>query len=229
MKEANLTKDYYISQKRFGNDIKRQKSFVIEKQYIQSLFHKRSLENLKILDIGCSTGEFIKSVFGDGQEIFGIEPSEFASDIASKNGIKIINDISEEDNFDLIIYRGTIQYIPNPFESIMKTHRALKNKGKIIFLATPNTRSLYYLLFKTLPFLEDDLMYWVPSDICLKRTLENFGFINVELKYPYFKTPYSQPLLDLLRFFVKIFTNRGKFAFPGNSISVSAEKNDKPI
>ena len=152
MKEANLTKDYYISQKRFGNDIKRQKSFVIEKQYIQSLFHKRSLENLKILDIGCSTGEFIKSVFGDGQEIFGIEPSEFASNIASKNGIKIINDISEEDNFDLIIYRGTIQYIPNPFESIMKTHRALKNKGKIIFLATPNTRSLYYLLFKTLLF-----------------------------------------------------------------------------
>ena len=224
MKDANLTKDYYVSQKRFGNDIKRQKSFVIEKQYIQSLFYKRSLENLKILDIGCSTGEFVKSVFGDGKEIFGIEPSEFARNIASKNGIKIINDISEEDNFDLIIYRGTIQYIPNPFESIMKTYKALKTKGKIIFLATPNTRSLYYLLFKTLPFLEDDLMYWVPSDICLKRTLENFGFVNVKLKYPYFKTPYSQPLLDLLRFFIKIFTNRGKFAFPGNSISVSAEK-----
>ena len=115
MKDANLTKDYYVSQKRFGNDIKRQKSFVIEKQYIQSLFHKRSLENLKILDIGCSTGEFVKSVFGDGKKIFGIEPSEFARNIASKNGIKIINDISEEDNFDLII--SCIEQIYNDEES----------------------------------------------------------------------------------------------------------------
>ena len=224
MKEANLPKDYFISQKRFGNDIKRQKSFLIEKEYIKSMFPHRAIESLKILDIGCSTGEFTKSVFSNGKQIFGIEPSDFAKNIASKNGVKIINDISEEDNFDLIIYRGTIQYIPNPFESIMKTHRALKKKGKIIFLATPNTRSLYYLIFKTLPFLEDDLMYWVPSDICLKRTLENFGFINVDINYPYFNTPYSEPILDHIKFVIKIFTKRGKFAFPGNSISVSAEK-----
>ena len=42
MKEANLPKDYFISQKRFGNDIKRQKSFLLEKEYIKGLFHDRS-------------------------------------------------------------------------------------------------------------------------------------------------------------------------------------------
>ena len=74
--------------------------------------------------------------------------------------------------YDLIIFRGTIQYISDPFQKISDAFESLKSGGKIVFLATPNTRSIYFYLFKTLPFLEDKYMYWLPSDANLQLFLK---------------------------------------------------------
>ena len=80
---------------------------------------------------------------------------------------KILSKIIKENNitnfYDLIIYRGTIQYLDDPFISIQKSYDSLKKNGHIFFFA-PNTRSIYYFLFKTLPFLENPYMKWIPSD-----------------------------------------------------------------
>tara|TARA_Y100001968_G_scaffold280565_1_gene277198 strand:- start:66816 stop:67487 length:672 start_codon:yes stop_codon:yes gene_type:complete len=222
MKNINLPASYFIN--RHGNDKKRLASFIKEKEFISNLFSNKDINNLKVLDIGCSTGEFLNSIFSKNSNLYGIEPSEYASCIASENGIKIIKDINIEEDYDLIIYRGTIQYIPNPFESIDKSFQSLKVGGKILFLATPNIRSLYYLLFKSLPFLEEEMMYWVPSDVCLRRTLRNCGFSSISIYYPYFSSPYSQPIMDIIKFFIKLFTRIGSFPFPGNMIWVSAIK-----
>ncbi len=223
MKNSNFSESYFTN--RHGNDEKRQKSFLQEKSYIENLFPSTDLSQLKVLDIGCSTGEFIKAVFPNNKKVYGIEPSEFASSIANSNGIKILKSISEIDGIDLIVYRGTIQYIPNPFKSIEESFYSLNSGGKIIFLATPNTRSLYYLLFKDLPFLEDEYMYWVPSDSCIIRTLRNIGFHNIDVRYPYIYSPYVNPIKDLLKFIFKLITRKGRFPFPGNMIWVSASKN----
>lgn len=226
IEDQNFSKEYFKFRK--NNDLKRQKSFFKESQFIKSLFDK-NIKDLKILDVGCSTGEFLNYLFNfkintNSDNLFGIEPSSYAANLATKESINIIDDNDKVQFFDLIIYRGTIQYIPDPFISLKKSYISLKPHGKIVFLATPNTRSLYYFLFKTLPFLEDPFMYWIPSDQNLKLFLNNLGFKKIEIFYPYLDTPYSNPLIDFFRFICKLITGKGKFPFPGNLIWISAEK-----
>ena len=222
MEPIDLPESYFSD--RHGNDNKRIQSFIKEKKYISEIIKKKNFKNLKILDVGCSTGEFIKVVFPDSQYVDGIEPSSYASAIAKKNSINIIENISEKNKYDIIIYRGSIQLIPSPFESIDKAFNALKKGGKIFFLATPNIRSIYFYLFKTLPLLNDPFMNWFTSDVNLRVILEKVGFKVLDISYPYFDSPYSNPPKDLLKFLKKCFTGKGSFAFPGNMMQVAAEK-----
>ena len=58
--------------KRLGNDDKRQKSFAMEKKLVN-----KYVSSGKILDIGCSTGEFLKFMDWDG-EMYGMGISDHA-------------------------------------------------------------------------------------------------------------------------------------------------------
>ena len=184
-----------------------------------------NLECPKILDIGCSTGEFFEAVFKQTKvNYFGIEPSNYAAKIAEAKGISMVESPEEVNEADCVIYRGTIQYIESPFESITKSAKALKKGGLMIFLATPNCRSMYYYLFRTLPFLENKYMYFIPSDANMELVLKNAGMKLRSLEYPYLKTPYARPIKDTIRFIYKLVTGKGKFAWPGSMMWIIAEK-----
>ena len=225
MEPINLPKSYFAD--RNLNDKKRVKSFLKEKIYISKILKTNNFTNLKVLDVGCSTGEFIEIVFPDTKSVDGIEPSSYAAEIAEKKSIKIIEEISGTNKYDVIIYRGSIQLIPSPFKSIEESYNALKKGGKIFFLATPNTRSIYFYIFKTLPLLNDPFMNWFTSDANLRYILERTGFKILDISYPYLDSPYSNPPKDLFSFLKKLFTGKGSFPFPGNLIQVAAEKNCK--
>lgn len=177
-----------------------------------------------VLDIGCGEGNFL-SLFPSNWEKYGIDISEFAIGVASRKGI--ITDFALEDNFfDLIIFRGTIQHIPDPISRIERCYYWLKSGGGLIFLVTPNTNSIYYKLFNTLPMLSESRNFLLPSDIMLKQILVNFGFKIKGIEYPYFGTPYASPIKDLIYFVLKLLRIRKnvKFAFYKNIMEVYAEK-----
>lgn len=177
-----------------------------------------------VLDIGCGTGDFL-ALFGTKWKKYGIEISDFTRKIAEEKGI--ITDFKLEDGFfDLIIFRGTIQHIPDPVCRIGECYYWLKEGGGLVFLATPNTNSIYYRLFNTLPMLVERYNFLLPSDKMLKQILNNFGFEIKGFEYPYRNTPYARPVRDLLPFFLKLLRIRKdiKFPFYRNMMECYAQK-----
>lgn len=217
-------KDYFKT--RLGNDRLRQFSFVKEKKYLASFIGEKIFNEGSLLDVGCSTGEFIDAIGWNKKHAFGMEISDYASSIAKKKGIQFGKDLFNSDNFfDIVVFRGTIQYLPNPFEYIQRSFTCLKPGGHIAFFATPNSSSPYYCLFKTLPFLEEKLNFLIPSDTSLSMNLRNAGFDIVNIAYPYIGSPYANILPDHLKFIKKlILRTTDKFPFWRSSMSILAKK-----
>ena len=148
--------DYFENRK--GNDILRQKSFDRERRFILKCLNRDSFGGLKILDVGCSTGEFATRSLYDADVVYGLEPSNYAANIAISNGIKLIENFSDLfQSVDIVIFRGTLQYIPEPFEAILNSYSVLNKNGAIIFLCTPNTRSLFIFFQVIYHFLSTNI------------------------------------------------------------------------
>lgn len=196
--------------------------------YLQELARLGKHFNLekggRVLDIGCGRGNFL-SLFGAKWQKYGIEISDFGRQECKKRNI--IVDFELKDNFfDLIIFRGTIQHIPDPIYRIGECYYWLKKGGGVVFLVTPNINSLYYKLFNTLPLLVPPQNFFLPSDITLKQILSNFGFNVLGVEYPYFGTPYASPLKDGLNFLLKLLGFRKNIQVPfyKNIMEVYARK-----
>lgn len=187
-----------------------------ERMYLQEFDRLKKYFNIdkggSVLDIGCGTGNFL-SLFGEKWRKYGIEVSDFAREVARKKGI--ITDFELKDEFfDLIIFRGTLQHIPDPIYKVGECYYWLKKGGGLAFLATPNTNSIYYKLFNTLPFLDEPFNFLLPSDKMLKQILTNFGFEIKGFEYPYRNTPYAHPAMDIFFFLLKLLKIRKNIKFP---------------
>lgn len=176
-------------------------------------------------DIGCSTGEFLQAIKWRGAR-FGMEVSDYAIKEAQKAGVSFDKNIfTESSYFQLIVFRGTIQHVPNPFEMIEAAWKALKPNGLLAFLMTPDAGSLTYRIFRTLPALDPTRNYWIPSQDELTRVLSNAGFEVFHVEHPYWHSPYSSPLRDLVSLGKNMALRRGPDrAFPGNMMHLFARK-----
>lgn len=199
-----------------------------EKMYLQEFNRLKKYFDIdkggNVLDIDCGTGDFL-SLLGVKWKKYGIEVSDFAREIAKKKNI--ILDFELKDGFfDLIIFRGTIQHIPDPIYRIGECYHWLKGKGGLVFLATPNINSVYYKLFNTLPMLNDCRNFFLPSDKTLKQILNNFGFRVKGIEYPYRDTPYASFAKDIFSFLLKFLRIRKNIQFPfyKNLMECYAEK-----
>ena len=192
------------SEKYFSDEELNLKRKIMYQQEITEIkkYINYTTKKYRILDVGCGTGDFL-SLFDNNFEKFGIEISDYAIKEALKKNIKI--GFKHEDNFfDIIVFRGTIQHLPNPIQIIQESYFWLKKNGSLIFLSTPITNSIIYKLF-----------FLLPSDKMFNQILLNFGFSNIIFKYPYFKTPYARPLSDVISFFVYLVKpKKNKISFP---------------
>lgn len=177
--------------------------------------------NLPILDIGCGIGDFLADNFGE-YDLYGVEPDEYAANEARSRGfIQVVGDISELDprTFQAIIWRGTFQHLDEPMRVLKRCIELLADDGVLIFLATPNSNSLFYMLWGDLPALDAPRNYVIPSDTMLVNILKNLGMDAVSVRYPYMGTPYASPIKDFLRFLVG-----KKTAFPGSMMELYCRK-----
>jgi len=202
------------------NDDKRILQFKIDEDFLKSHISKG-----RICDIGCSTGEFIKYMKWEG-ECYGMEINDYAKGIAS-NFISFEKNIfTEEDFFDVVVFRGTIQHIDEPFRFLKMTHKSLKKGGYVIFLATPNSDSILYKVKKNLPFLDWGTNFFIPGEKELCNALSNFGFNIEKIDYPYLNTPYVSIISDHFKFILNCISKKFyRHAFWKSSINLSARKN----
>jgi SAM-dependent methyltransferase len=209
-------------ERRIGNDPKRQLQFDKDFTYV-SKFIDPSVAC--VCDVGCSTGEFLKRV-GWGGPRFGMEVSSYARSLAEPYINFDFNIKNKHEFFDVVIFRGTIQYIKRPFDYIEYAHRSLKKNGLIVFLATPNATSPLYYAKQDLPFLERGKMYYIPSERNLVENLENQGFRVLDVSFPYISTPYSNIVKDHVLFLLNLLSKKKFFghAFWRSSMQIVAVK-----
>jgi len=205
----------------YKNDPKREAMYLQEHDRILKYYpHGGS-----ILDIGCGVGGFLDT-FDDRWIKYGIEPSDFAKDKAVKKNITILPSVNalDFDQFDVVVFRGSLQHINFPMSALVHAHRSLKRGGLLVVLATPDIDSIVYKVFGTLPALDAPRNWILFGHKYLSNILKRLGFENIKIIYPYWDTPYANPLLDFSKFLVSLLLGYRKFAFPGNQMEIYAVK-----
>jgi SAM-dependent methyltransferase len=206
---------------RDGTDPRRQQQFRSETALIRS-----HVDGGAILDVGCSTGEFLEALDWDGER-FGMEISDLARAAATARGVRFDLDLfTEGAAFDAVVFRGTIQHLDEPFRFVKQSFRALRPGGFVFFLATPNANSPVYRRTRTLPFLDPPRNFYVPDDINFPNALRNYGFEVVEVRYPYLRSPYRRLVSDHCRYLRNLVRRRNHLphAFWRSSMEVVARR-----
>jgi len=96
----------------------------------------------RILDVGCSNGEFLYHAKKRGFEAYGVELNSRTASIALKNGLNVFKGLLHEarfenDFFDIIFLGDIIEHVLSPRDFLHECKRILKNSGTII-ISTPN-------------------------------------------------------------------------------------------
>lgn len=137
----------------------------------------------KLLDVGCATGNFLhKMQSAPGWDLFGIEISEHAANIAHKKyALNVFHGEIEEANypedfFDVITLWDVLEHLPDPKSTLNEVHRVLKKNGRLV-LRVPNGGSWDAKLFRKYWFgLDAPRHYYVFNQQTIRNLLEMSGF-----------------------------------------------------
>ena len=123
------------------------------KKIVLPLLEKNN--ELKILDIGCGTGQLIKEISNQYNEVdyLGIDVAENMIEVAKKNNkgknVKFktssIESFESNDKYDIIICTHAFPYFPNKQEMIKKMAGLCNKKGQVI-IVNSSTNSLKDLI-----------------------------------------------------------------------------------
>lgn len=154
-----------------------------------------------VLDIGCSNGAFLRIFKKNGFYCEGVEYGEEAKNKASgdfKVYYGTFPEIPISKKYDVITFRGVIQYLKNPKPYFKKAMELLKEGGLIFITASPNSESICFSLFKNmhnLPVKETD--YYMYSEKLLTDFFEENGMCLIGEKMTYLGTPYENYREDI--------------------------------
>ncbi len=141
-------------------------------------FVEKFVSGGRILDVGCATGAFLQQIQASTNakwELFGVEPNEYAANIARKvSGCNIYVGMLEAaeypDNFfDVVTMWDVLEHVYNPVTTLIEIVRILKPNGVVIF-SIPNLNSWDAGLFGK---------YWVGYDA--PRHMHTFGDKTLKL------------------------------------------------
>lgn len=99
---------------------------------LEAFLKIKPAKSLKILDVGCGEGKFLKSLYGLGfKNILGIEP--FAVKTQEKP-FSILKKSLEEitEKFDIITFNHVFEHVENVHQTLKKCHEILQDNGKMI-------------------------------------------------------------------------------------------------
>jgi 2-polyprenyl-3-methyl-5-hydroxy-6-metoxy-1,4-benzoquinol methylase len=98
-----------------------------------------------LLDVGCSTGDYLERARDRGWTVHGIELAQHLAVFARvKRGLPVehggIDDVEQRfaaDSFTTVTLWDVVEHLPNPLDAVRSLHRAL-TPGGTLYLSTPN-------------------------------------------------------------------------------------------
>jgi SAM-dependent methyltransferase len=171
-----------------------------------------------ILDIGGGTGEFI-NLFESKKIKYIVEVDQESRINAQKNNEDIsfyssIHEVPSDVFFDVIVFRGTLQYMTDLKFTASFINSRLNRNGLVIFLQIPNSHSLLAQLQREEWSLFNRLehRYYFNLDNIGKFLGSEFNLIKWD--FPYLNTPYANYNSDLKSIMSLINEKEVKNKFP---------------
>jgi 2-polyprenyl-3-methyl-5-hydroxy-6-metoxy-1,4-benzoquinol methylase len=194
----------------------------------------------KVIDIGCSGGDFLSTFDSNNWHKFGIDLTDDALKAASDNfGINTFKgkvwetDVGED--YDLVIMRGVIEHFKNPLPAMKKAINILKPGGILYLTATPAGDAFAFNVYRNKWRLFTPLEHiHFFSEKQLNKLFKEFGALPIAIHYPYQDTPYANVLEDQNRIIKDIIkkNDSGSIdtldysqAFPGSILTGAWRKN----
>jgi len=148
------------------------------------------------LDIGCAAGYLLDVARENGWETYGVEISKEAG-IFAREKLKLevfVGTIQKAkfpaNFFDVVTMIDTIEHMTDPKSELKEAARVLKKSGLLV-IDTPNISSLGFKIFgKGWRFMVPEVHLWYFSPKTITLMLEETGFKNIKITYPYFETKY---------------------------------------
>ena len=221
--------DKYYFQEHYQRDPLRDKMYQQEFQRIMEC-RPPEFPAGRILDVGCGVGNFLDLFYHRDWKCYGVEPSDYARAQCARKGFMTYRDFNAftSESMDIVVFRGTLQHIAYPMDALAQATRVLRKGGMLVILATPNTDSLVYQIWKTLPALEPQRNWVLWGESGLVNVLKRLGFFIIRREHPYLGTPYAHPVRDTLKFITSLVLGYRKFAFWGSMMELYALKEDRP-
>lgn len=179
-------------------DYKRREMYKVEFELIRPFIK----ENGVILDVGCSDGGFLDLFCDAGYQCEGTEYGREAYDLARKKYqcyFGNLEDLQINKKYDLIIFRGTLQFLIHPQECLKKAIDLLNNEGIIFITSSPNSNSICFRLFReqfTLPVNATD--YCMYNESIVTNFMVQNQMTKVFSTHLYLGTPYESRYDDIV-------------------------------
>jgi len=125
----------------------KQERFVEERINLIKQHSNKPLSNCRLLDFGCGTGVFLEKAKDFFETVVGVEDSKYLREyINDKFKIDTYQFLPDE-KFDVITLFDVLEHLKDPYDILCTCKKLLNDKG-VIFIYTPNWRSLEFDILK---------------------------------------------------------------------------------
>ena len=108
----------------------------------------------RLLDVGCASGEFLLQMRALGWEVHGMDIDRAALEQAQRAGLSVAEGTLERPagaaaggGFDALTLNHVLEHLPDPVGAL-RSARELLRPGGVLWVATPNLRSLAHRMFE---------------------------------------------------------------------------------
>ena len=142
----------------------------------------KSINNMRILEVGCGDGYILRELKNMGaKEVIGCEPGVGSEEKANKIKVRIIRDFFSPDLFkqkyDLVLSYGVLEHLRQPIKLLMEMSECMETGG-LLFAGVPNCERKLILGDPGI-LAHEHWNYFTPRS--LKRTLLAAGLKKVKV------------------------------------------------
>jgi len=128
-----------------GVEALRERNFQI---ILDEVERRRPVAGSRILEVGCSTGNFLVQARARGAEVHAIEPDAVAVETATGLGFEIEegsfpDDLRDRGPFDLVVFNDVFEHLPVPERALRAAEELLAPAGLLV-LNLPSSDGVLY-------------------------------------------------------------------------------------